>query len=94
MVNNVTKVLDISNKTVREREAGLHTFDFVTIDSKEHMIITYSGTDDIYHLSAFEILNNSEIGNEKTLALLGSIKIETYTLVEKYYKQMMKFFFV
>ena len=72
--NNVTKVLDISNKTVREREAGLHTFDFVTIDSKEHMIITYSGTDDIYHLSAFEILNNSEIGNEKTLALLGSIK--------------------
>ena len=38
------------------------------------MIITYSGTDDIYHLSAFEILNNSEIGNEKTLALLGSIK--------------------
>ena len=62
--NNVTKVLDISNKTV-ERETGLHTFDFVTIDSKEHMIITYSGTDDIYHLSAFEILNNSEIGNEK-----------------------------
>ena len=31
------------------------------------MIITYSGTDDIYHLSAFEILNNSEIGNEKIL---------------------------
>ena len=48
-------LLDISDKTVREREAGLHTFDFLNIDATDYLIITYSVTDNNYHLSAFEI---------------------------------------
>ena len=40
--NKVNMVLDISDKTVREREAGLHTFDFLDINTTNYLIITYS----------------------------------------------------
>ena len=75
--NKVNMVLDISDKTVREREAGLHTFDFLNIDATNYLIITYSGTDNNYHLSAFEILDNLQLGEEQTLALLGDIDGKT-----------------
>tara|TARA_B100000674_G_scaffold102134_1_gene74503 strand:+ start:13409 stop:14842 length:1434 start_codon:yes stop_codon:yes gene_type:complete len=78
--NKVNMVLDISDKTVREREAGLHTFDFLNIDATNYLIITYSGTDNNYHLSAFEILDNLQLGEEQTLALLGDIDGKTVHL--------------
>tara|TARA_B100002019_G_scaffold275184_1_gene272826 strand:- start:2645 stop:4078 length:1434 start_codon:yes stop_codon:yes gene_type:complete len=78
--NNVNMLLDISDKTVREREAGLHTFDFLNIDATDYLIITYSGTDNNYHLSAFEILDNLQLGEEQTLALLGDIEGKTVHL--------------
>ena len=78
--NKVNMVLDISDKTVREREAGLHTFDFLDINSTNYLIITYSGTDNNYHLSAFEILDNLQLGEEQTLALLGDIEGKTVHL--------------
>ena len=78
--NNVNMLLDISDKTVREREAGLHTFDFLNIDATDYLIITYSGTDNNYHLSAFEILDNLQLGEEQTLALLGDIEDKTVHL--------------
>ena len=66
---NVSQILNISDKTVRERESGLHTFDFLTIDSKEYLIATYSGTDNKYYLSAFELLSSKELGNEYPLVI-------------------------
>ena len=78
--NKVNMVLDISDKTVREREAGLHTFDFLNIDATNYLIITYSGTDNNYHLSAFEILDILQLGEEQTLALLGDIDGKTVHL--------------
>jgi len=51
----VIELLDISNKTIREREAGLHTFIFKTIEEKDFLLVTYSGIDSSYYLSAFEI---------------------------------------
>ena len=91
--NNVNMVLDISDKTVREREAGLHTFDFLNIDATDYLIITYSGTDNNYHLSAFEILDNLQLGEEQTLALLGDIEGKTVHLGGKILQKMMILFF-
>ena len=66
---NVSQILNISDKTVRERESGLHTFDFLTIDSKEYLIVTYSGRDNKYYLSAFELLSNKVLGMESPLII-------------------------
>lgn len=65
--NNVIKLLDISIKTVREKESGLHTFDFVKFDSSNYLLLTYSGTDGNYYLSAFEVLSENEVGEEIVL---------------------------
>ena len=72
--NNITKLLDISAKTKRDRESGLHTFDFLEINEKDYLIITYAGLDEYYYLSSFEILSNNELGDEAPLAILGNIE--------------------
>ncbi len=63
-------LLDISNKVFRDREAGLHTFDFITINEKNYLTTTYTGNDSRYYFSAFEINQNLDIGEEKTLLSL------------------------
>ena len=65
-----TLLLDISNKVFRDREAGLHTFDFVTINDKNFLTTTYTGNDSRYYFSAFEINQNLDIGEEQTLLSL------------------------
>ena len=60
----VTELLDISDKTIRNREAGLHTFVFKTIEEKDYLLATYSGTDSNYYLSAFEIVDGVIQKNE------------------------------
>ena len=66
-MNNVVELLDISAKTIREKESGLHTFDFVKLDSSNYLLVTYSGTDGNYYLSAFELLSKNEVGDEIVL---------------------------
>ena len=46
--NNIKMLLDISAKTIRDRDSGLHTFDFLTIDSINYLIVTYTGVDNKY----------------------------------------------
>jgi len=65
-----TLLLDISNKVFRDREAGLHTFDFVTINDKNFLTTTYTRNDSRYYFSAFEINQNLDIGEEQTLLSL------------------------
>ena len=65
--NIAVKILDISIKTIREKESGLHTFDFVKFDSSNYLLVTYSGTDGNYYLSAFELLSEYEVGEEIVL---------------------------
>lgn len=65
-----TLLLDISNKVFRDREAGLHTFDFITINDKNFLTTTYTGNDSRYYFSAFEINQNLDIGEEQTLLSL------------------------
>ena len=60
----VTELLDITDKTIRNREAGLHTFVFKTIEEKDYLLATYSGTDSNYYLSAFEIVDGVIQKNE------------------------------
>ncbi len=50
---NVVEVLDLSEKTRTQRESGLHTFDFMNLNSKDYLVATYTGVDNKYHLSAF-----------------------------------------
>ena len=54
--NNITKLLDISAKTKRDRESGLHTFDFLEINEKDYLIITYAGLDEYYYLSLLKFI--------------------------------------
>jgi len=72
--NTVKTVLDISTKIKRDRESGLHTFEFIEIASKDYLITTYSGLDEFYYLSSFEILPNMDLGDEQILAILGNIE--------------------
>jgi len=65
-----TLLLDISNKVFRDREAGLHTFDFITINDKNFLTTTYTGNDSRYYFSAFEINQDLDIGEEQTLLSL------------------------
>ena len=65
-----TLLLDISNKVLREREAGMHTFDFITINEKNFLTVTYTGNDSRYNFSAFEINEDLVIGEEQTLLSL------------------------
>ena len=64
---DVVKILDLSEKTIREKEAGLHTFDFINLENKNYLIVTYSSTDNKYKMSAFEILSDFQLGNETNL---------------------------
>ena len=67
----VVELLDISSKTIREREAGLHTFAFKSIEEKDYLIVTYSGIDGLYNLSAFEIESGVVIGDEIVISKLN-----------------------
>ncbi len=67
--NNVVKLLDISFKTIRQKESGLHTFDFINIESSGYLLVTYSGTDGKYYLSAFELLPDDQVGEEIVLVV-------------------------
>jgi len=73
-----TLLIDISNKVFRDREAGLHTFDFITINDKNFITTTYTGNDSRYYFSAFEINQNLDIGEEQTLL---SLKLATQNTV-------------
>ena len=64
---SLTQILDLSDKTIREKEAGLHTFDFINLENKDYLIVTYSSTEKKYNMSAFEILSDSELGTEINL---------------------------
>ena len=68
--SQITLLLDISNKVFRDGEAGLHTFDFITINEKNFLTTTYTGNDSRYYFSAFEINQNLDIGEEQTLLSL------------------------
>ena len=35
---NVVKIIDLSKKTIREKEAGLHTFDFINLENKNYLM--------------------------------------------------------
>ncbi len=59
---NVVEVLDLSDQTRTQRESGLHTFDFMNLNSKDFLVVTYTGVDNKYHLSAFEVLPDLELG--------------------------------
>ena len=63
---DVVKILDLSEKTIREKEAGLHTFDFINLENKNYLIVTYSSTDNKYKMSVkfhVDFLNFSQIFN-------------------------------
>ena len=47
---NVVTILDLSEKTIREKEAGLHTFDFINIENKNYLLVTYTSTEKKYKL--------------------------------------------
>ena len=47
--NNVLEVLDLSEQTRTQRESGLHTFDFMNLNSKDYLVVTYTGVDNKYH---------------------------------------------
>lgn len=64
---NVVKIIDLSKKTIRKKEAGLHTFDFINLENKNYLIVTYSSTDNKYKMSAFEILSDFGLGVEINL---------------------------
>ena len=64
---NVVTILDLSEKTIREKEAGLHTFDFINIENKNYLLVTYTSTEKKYKMSAFEIISDSELGIEINL---------------------------
>ena len=64
---NVVEILDLSEKTIREKEAGLHTFDFINLENKNYLIVTYSSTEQKYKMSAFEILSDYGLGIEINL---------------------------
>ena len=66
--NKIDTILDITNKTIRERESGLHTFDFISLNQKTFLVVTYSGTDSNYYLSSYEITEGGVLGNEAVLA--------------------------
>ena len=67
--NNINMLLDISQKTIRNRESGLHTFDFLSVDSNNYLIVTYTGIDNKYYFSAFQISSSNEILEEKELSI-------------------------
>lgn len=74
---NVVEVLDLSDQTRTQRESGLHTFDFMNLNSKDYLVVTYTGVDNKYHLSAFEVLPDLELGNEESLAIISDGNVET-----------------
>ena len=64
---NIVTILDLSEKTIREKEAGLHTFDFINIENKNYLLVTYTSTEKKYKMSAFEVISDSELGIEINL---------------------------
>ena len=64
---NVVTILDLSEKTIREKEAGLHTFDFIKIENKDYLLVTYTSIEKKYKMSAFELISDSELGIEINL---------------------------
>ena len=64
---NVVTILDLSEKTIREKEAGLHTFDFLKIENKDYLLVTYTSIEKKYKMSAFELISDSELGIEINL---------------------------
>ncbi len=51
-------LLDISDITKKESEAGLHSFNFLEMEDNFNLTITYSGLDNYYYFSSYEIENN------------------------------------
>ncbi len=65
--NRIDTLLDISDRVLRDREAGLHTFDFLTIESDVYLVLTYTGIDSRYKMSAFAIDSSSNFGPEQVI---------------------------
>jgi len=73
-----TLLLDISDRVLRDREAGLHTFDFISINKKTYLTVTYTGKNLRYNFSAFEINQNLKNNEEQSLL---SIELTTENTV-------------
>lgn len=63
--DNVTLLLDLSDITIRERESGLHSFEFYNNDSADYLLVTHSGIDKKYYLSSYLIENNNILKENK-----------------------------
>ena len=61
--DNITLILDLSDITIRERESGLHSFEFYNNNSASYLVVTYSGIDKKYYLSSYLIENNNMENN-------------------------------
>ena len=62
--DNITLILDLSDITIRERESGLHSFEFYNNNSASYLVVTYSGIDKKYYLSSYLIENNNILKEE------------------------------
>ena len=52
-------LLDISDITIKESESGLHSFEFIEINSQTHLVITYSDIENnYYYFVSYEVINN------------------------------------
>ena len=71
--NQVKQVISISNKTIRERESGLHSFEFFSNNSKDYLLVTYSGIDNKYYFTSY--LLQDGLVNENEEIILASFDI-------------------
>ena len=51
-------LLDVSDITKKESEAGLHSFNFFELENNINLTITYSGLDNYYYFSSYEVKDN------------------------------------
>ena len=49
----------------------------MNLNSKDYLVATYTGVDNKYHLSAFEVLPDLKLGNEESLAIISDGNVET-----------------
>ena len=63
-------MLDISDVTIKESESGLHSFEFIEINSQTHLVITYSDIENnYYYFASYEVINNEiDTNSKKNLA--------------------------
>ena len=63
-------LLDISDVTIKESESGLHSFEFIEINSQTHLVITYSDIENnYYYFASYEVINNEiDTNSRKNLA--------------------------